>query len=145
VIENGCREPKIFGKFDLHEAPKLRDWELYFGIEDRDGADAWKSKYPSIQKWLRHLRRYTKSTSTRSVYLRILHRFCQYTRYGPDELVKLPSEKVKTLIKYPVGYQRFKIIFLLLNLLSIPRTGYGRTGGRFDPGKNGCLFSAFER
>ncbi|MBN1762231.1 MAG: tyrosine-type recombinase/integrase [Methanomicrobia archaeon] len=91
-------EPRIFGKFELHEAPKLRDWELYFGIEDRDGADAWKSKYPSIQKWLRHLRRYTKSTSTMSVYLRILHRFCQYTSYGPDELVKLPPEKVEELI-----------------------------------------------
>ena len=37
-----------------------------------------------------------------------------------------------------------KIIFLLLNLLSIPRSGYGRTGGRFDPGKNDCLLSAFE-
>jgi len=24
-------------------------------------------------------------------------------------------------------------------------SGYGRTGGRFDPGKNDCLFSAFER
>lgn len=91
-------EPKIFGKFGLHESPKLRDWELYFGIEDRDGVGAWRSKYPSIQNLLRHLRRYTKSTSTRSVYLRIIYRFCQYSRYGPDELVKLPPTKAEEFI-----------------------------------------------
>jgi len=52
-------------------------------------------------------------------------------------------EKLKSLIKYPVGYQRFKIIFLLSDILSITRSGYRRTGGRFDPGKNDCLFLAF--
>jgi hypothetical protein len=91
-------EPKIFGKFDLHEVPKLREWEVYFGIEDRDGVKAWKSKYPSIQNWLRYLRRYTKSASTRSVFLRVLYRFCQSTGFRPDELVELPPKKVEELI-----------------------------------------------
>ena len=40
--------PKIFGTFDLHEPHKLRAWETYFGIEDRVGTKAGKSKYHSI-------------------------------------------------------------------------------------------------
>ena len=89
---------KTFGKFDLHEPRKLRKWEIYFGIEDRTGVNAWKSNYQSVQNLLRHLRRYTQSASTRSVYLRILYRFCKYTGCNPDELVKLDAKKVRELI-----------------------------------------------
>jgi integrase len=90
--------PKIFGKFDLHEPRNLRKWEIYFGIEDRAGLNAWKSNYRSVQNLLRHLRRYTQSASTRSVYLRILYRFCKYTGCDPDELVKLDAKRVQELI-----------------------------------------------
>jgi len=86
--------PKLFGTFELHEPRQLREWEIYFGIEDREGVNAWKSQYTSVQHLLRHLRRYTKSSSTRSVYLRILYRFCRYTGYDPDQLVGLPPKQV---------------------------------------------------
>ncbi len=90
--------PKIFGKFELHEPRQLREWEIYFGIKDREGVKAWKSRYTSVQNLLRHLRRYTQSTSTRSVYLRILYRFCRHTGYDPDQLVALPPKQVNGLI-----------------------------------------------
>jgi hypothetical protein len=60
-----AEELNIFGKFDLHVIPKLRDWEIYLGIADKNGTGAWESNYPSMQKWLRHLRRCTKSRSMR--------------------------------------------------------------------------------
>jgi hypothetical protein len=94
---------KIFGKFELHEPHGLRDWEIYFGIEDREGVKAWKSNYTSVQNLLRHLTHYTKSTSTRSVYLRILHRFCKHTGKNPDQLVALPPKQVNGLIMDFVG------------------------------------------
>jgi len=90
--------PKIFGRFDLYEPHKLRAWESYFGIEDRVGTKAWRSKYHSVRNLLRHLRRFTQSTSTRSVYLRILYRFCKHTGYDPDELAKLSPKKAEELI-----------------------------------------------
>ena len=94
---------KIFGKFELREPHALRDWEIYFGIEDREGVNAWKSNYTSVQNLLRHLTHYTKSTSTRSVYLRILHRFCKYAGKNPDQLVALPPKQVNGLIMDFVG------------------------------------------
>ena len=53
--------PKIFGKFELHEPRQLREWEVYFKIKDREGANAWKSHYASVQNLLRHLRRYIQA------------------------------------------------------------------------------------
>jgi integrase len=90
--------PKVFGKFELREPRQLRAWEIYFGIKDREGVKAWKSDYNAVQNLLRHLRRYTQSTSTRSVYLRILYRFCKHTEYDPDQLVALPPKQVNELI-----------------------------------------------
>jgi integrase len=90
--------PKVFGKFESRKPRKLREWEIYFRINDREGANGWKSQYNSVHNLLRHLRRYTQSTSTRSTYLRVLHRFCRYTGCDPDQLVGLPPKQVSGLI-----------------------------------------------
>lgn len=89
-----------FGKLDLSSPLTLRACEVYFGIRARDpDPEAWKSIYPSVQRLLNHLSRYTKSSSSREVYLNVLRRFCQWSGYGPDELVRLPKERAENLVQ----------------------------------------------
>jgi len=90
---------KAFGKFSLGRPPALRSFEEYFGIGAREGPGAWRSGYASVQKLLGHLRRYTRSESSREVYLNVLRRFCEWSGRGPDELARLPKESVEDLVQ----------------------------------------------
>ena len=90
---------KAFGKFDPRSQLPLRKFEIYFGINARDGADGWKSSYESVQNLLNHLARYTRSEGSREKYLDLLRRFCEWCNYNPNELVCLPKEKVESLIQ----------------------------------------------
>lgn len=90
---------KAFGKLDLSLPLPLREFEVYFNIEARDGPTAWTSGYPSIQKLLDHLRRYTQSESSREKYLQVLYRFCLWTGHTISELVSMDKNRVESLIQ----------------------------------------------
>ena len=93
------RDMKAFGKFDLRAKLPPRKFEVYFGIKAREGAEGWRSSYDSVQKLLNHLARYTKSEGSKEKYLNILRRFCEWSGYNPDELVRLSKEDVESLIQ----------------------------------------------
>jgi integrase len=90
---------KPFGKINLKKPHQIRDWEVYFGIKYRKGPSAWKSKYTSVQKLLRHLKRYTQSEGTRCLYLRILYRFCKYSRKNPDKLIEYDPDDASDMVQ----------------------------------------------
>lgn len=90
---------QVFGKFDLHAQLPLRGFEVYFGITSREGPQAWRSSYASVQNLLNHLARYTRSYSSREKYLDVLRRFCQGSGYNPDELVRLSKENLSTMVQ----------------------------------------------
>jgi integrase len=53
----------------------------------------WESKIQPIQRLLNHLARKTKSDSSRREYLGVVHRFTEFVKLSPQELVaKTPSE-----------------------------------------------------
>ena len=90
---------KAFGKFDPQEPLRLRGFEVYFKIRARKGLYAWRSDYPSVQRLLDHLQRYTQSESSREVYLNVLRRFCEWSSYDSEKLVQLPKFKVEKLVQ----------------------------------------------
>ena len=61
--------------------------------------DGWTSVYRSINTLLRHLSRKTGSEASRTTYLRIIYRFCEYCEYKPDNLVKLRKKKIEKLVQ----------------------------------------------
>jgi len=90
---------KAFGKFDPDEPLPLRGFERYFGIEAREGPEAWRSSFASVQMLLDHLSRYSRSEASRESYLNMLRRFCQRTGYDPDGLTQLHKNEVERLIQ----------------------------------------------
>ncbi|OGD49569.1 hypothetical protein A3K79_06150 [Candidatus Bathyarchaeota archaeon RBG_13_46_16b] len=56
---------KAFGRLDLTKPLGLRQFERFFGITSREGPEAWKSKYKSVQNLLDHLSRFGKSESSK--------------------------------------------------------------------------------
>ena len=52
-----------------------------------------------MQNLLTHLSRYTRSESSREVYLNLLKRFCLWSKYDPDELVCLPKSRAESLVQ----------------------------------------------
>lgn len=59
--------------------------------------DGWTSSYRSIDNMLRHLSRKTVSEASRTTYLGIIYRFCNFSECEPDELVKLNKKKNEKL------------------------------------------------
>ena len=88
-----------FGKISLDGPRPLRGFERYFGIEAREGSEAWRSRFASVQRLLDHLSRYSGSEGSRESYLNMLRRFCQRTGYDPDRLTQLHKHEVKRLIQ----------------------------------------------
>jgi len=84
---------------DLKHPHQLRDWEIYFGITSTKGPQAWRSKYNSVQKLLRHLKRYTESEGSRALYLRILFRYCQHYSKNPDKLIQYDKEEASEMVQ----------------------------------------------
>lgn len=87
-----------FGKPHPSNLP-LRTFEVYFRIPAREGSEAWRSGYASVQHLLDHLSRYTKSYSSRSRYLNLLKNFCRKVDHNPDELVGLPKGRIESLVQ----------------------------------------------
>lgn len=90
---------KAFGKLDLFSPLPLRGFEVYFKIKARKGAGAWISAYVSVQNLLDHMQRFTKSESSKEIYLNGLRRFCEWSGRNPDELVHLPKYKAEKLVQ----------------------------------------------
>ncbi|TET72698.1 hypothetical protein E3J39_01765, partial [Candidatus Bathyarchaeota archaeon] len=88
-----------FGKISLEGPRPLRGFERYFGIEAREGSEAWRSSFASVQRLLDHLSRYSGSEGSRESYLNMLRRFCQITGYDPDGLTQLHKNEVERLIQ----------------------------------------------
>jgi len=94
-VRNGL----AFGSLDLSSTLPLRGFELYFGIKAREGSEAWRSIYPSVQRLLDHLSRYTKSESSREKYLNLLRMFVEWSRHDPNFLVKMRKERIEALVQ----------------------------------------------
>ncbi len=90
---------KAFGKLDLTKPLGLRQFERFFEISSREGSEAWKSKYKSVQNLLDHLSRFGKSESSKEVYLNQLRRLCEWLKLDPDQLVDLPKHKVEVSVQ----------------------------------------------
>jgi integrase len=90
---------KAFGRLDLTKPLGLRQFERFFGITSREGPEAWKSKYKSVQNLLDHLSRFGKSESSKEVYLNQLRRLCEWLKLDPDQLANLPKHKVEESIQ----------------------------------------------
>jgi len=90
---------RAFGKLDLTKPLGLRRFERFFGIASREGSEAWKSKYKSVQNLLDHLSRFGKSESSKEVYLNQLRRLCEWLKLDPDQLVDLPKHKVEVSVQ----------------------------------------------
>jgi len=95
---------KAFGKLDLFLPLPLRGFEVYFKIKARKGAGAWVSAYASVQNLLDHMQRFTKSESSKEVYLNGLRRFCEWSGRDPDELVHLSKYKSEKLVQNYVDH-----------------------------------------
>ena len=90
---------RAFGKFSPGEPRPLRGFEKYFMIQAREGPEAWKSSFASVQMLLDHLSRFSGSDGSRQSYLNMLRRFCQRNSYDPDKLITLPNGEVGRLIQ----------------------------------------------
>jgi integrase len=90
---------KAFGRLNLTKPLELRQFEQFFGIASREGIEAWKSKYKSVQNLLDHLSRFGRSESSKEVYLNQLRRLCEWLKLDPDELVDLPKHKVEVSVQ----------------------------------------------
>jgi integrase len=90
---------KAFGRLDLTKPLGLRQFERFFEISSREGSEAWKSKYKSVQNLMDHLSRFGKSESSKEVYLNQLRRLCEWLKLDPDQLVDLPKHKVEMSVQ----------------------------------------------
>lgn len=88
--------PKAFGKFYPGRPTSGKSFEVRFKIDKSDG---WKSGLPSVQNLLDHLARYTSSESSREIYLNVLKRFCEWSGYDPEKLVRLAKKAVEKLVQ----------------------------------------------
>ncbi|MHA1238424.1 MAG: hypothetical protein ACTSSJ_04155 [Candidatus Odinarchaeia archaeon] len=99
MIQKKRGRMKAFGKFNIEDPLPLRNFEKSFGIMSREGPNAWRSTLQSIQNLLNHLKRYTRSESSREKYLRTLLQFSKWTGLSPEKLVKLPKRRVELLVQ----------------------------------------------
>ena len=90
---------RAFGKLDLTKPLGLRKFERFFGIASREGPEAWRSKYKSVQNLLDHLNRFGRSESSKEVYLNQLRRLCEWLKLDPDQLTNLPKHNVETSVQ----------------------------------------------
>jgi len=65
----------------------MRSWEMYLKVK------GWHSKYPSVDRFLRHYRRMLGSERTRVNCLKALTYFCQFTGLDPEQLIRLTPKK----------------------------------------------------
>jgi integrase len=99
LCDKNLSRGKAFGRLDLTKPLGLRQFERFFEISSREGSEAWKSKYKSVQNLLDHLSRFGKSESSKEVYLNQLRRLCEWLKLDPDQLVDLPKHKVEVSVQ----------------------------------------------
>lgn len=84
--------------------------------------DGWTSEYESIGLLLKHLSRKSRSEASRRAYLRRVFLLCISTCLTPDELVKLPKDRIEKLVqdhadKYNDGEHSIRYINNTIHLL----------------------------
>ena len=82
----------------------------------------WASEYASIDLLLKHLSRKSRSESSRRAYLRQVYSLCISKRLTPDELVKLPKNRIEKLVqehadKYNDGKHSIRYVNNIVHLL----------------------------
>lgn len=70
-----------------------RDWEVLLKVE------GWKSGYVSVDRFLRHMGRKTRSEGSRATYLKTLAQFVRFAGLSPDELVRLKKGEVEERVQ----------------------------------------------
>jgi integrase len=71
----------------------VRAWESYLKVKQ------WSSEYESVDKYLNHFKRKTRSEGTKELACDVLMRFSKYARKAPDELVKLSTPQASKLVQ----------------------------------------------
>ncbi len=70
----------------------VRVWESFLKVRE------WSSGYESVDKYLSHYKRKSRSEATKELGCDVLTRFCKYAGKSPDELVRLsPAEASKSV------------------------------------------------
>lgn len=92
--------------------------------------DGWSSECESVDKLLRHLRRRSKSTSTRRTYLQKIRGFCEAVEMDPDELVELPKDRAEELVQgYADSYNTSEYSVKTTNLVLTALRTFFRANG----------------
>jgi integrase len=72
----------------------MTEWEEFLGI------NGWESQYPSVQRFLDHLARRTKSDATKLNYCHYMFKLCKSLNISsPEDLVTMQKEEVKIQIE----------------------------------------------
>ena len=84
--------------------------------------DGWTSEYASVNLFLKHLSRKSRSEASRRAYLRQIYLLCISTGLTPDELVKLPKTRIEKLVqehadKYNDGKHSIRYVNNIIHLL----------------------------
>jgi integrase len=61
--------------------------------------DGWSCEYESVNALLRHLARLTKSESSRYHYCWPVYKLCLRTGKNPDQLAKMPKERIEKIVQ----------------------------------------------
>lgn len=94
--------------------------------------DGWSSGYVSVNSFLKHLFRKSKSEASKRTYLRRLSSFCIYVGKNPDELVRLPKNEIEGLVQaYADGFNngRYSIRYANNNI-AVLKSFFGTNGFR---------------
>lgn len=67
--------------------------------ESRLKVEGWVSEYPSVQLLLDHLKRKTRSETSRQKFLHDVDKFLQFVKMGPDQLVSLEPAEIEKLLQ----------------------------------------------
>ena len=71
----------------------MRAWEVFLKVKQ------WSSEYESVDKYLNHFKRKTRSEGTKELACDLLMRFCKFARKEPNELVKLSVAEASQIVQ----------------------------------------------
>jgi integrase len=71
----------------------VRAWESYLKVKQ------WSSEYESVDRYLNHFKRKTRSESTKELGCDLLMRFCKFAGKEPNELVGMSAAQASKLVQ----------------------------------------------
>lgn len=71
----------------------MRAWETYLKVK------GWASEYESVDKYLNHFKRKTRSEGTKELACDLLMRFCRFAGKEPDRLIELGVAEASKLVQ----------------------------------------------